>query len=254
MLYFSYDKTFEGLLTAVFDAFNRKEFPQQLVGEEVTIPLFTEVHEVVSGQEKAERVLNGLKSILSKSALRMLSVCFLSESDEVATSIFHYIRKTFEAKKSIELNFADPDVLYLSQVFKKVQREEEKMRQFVRFQKTTDGIFFACMEPRYNVLPLCSDFFEDRFADQQWIIYDIKRNYGLYYNLEKTELVRFDQLQVSPETGRLSEEQMDVAELDFQGLWRQYFQSAAIKERINLKLQRQHMPRRFWKYLTEKQC
>lgn len=253
-LYFRYDKTFEGLLTAVFDAFNRRQFPRQLLGPSLTVPLFAELHEVVSDEEKAERVLKGLQAKLSKSALQMLSVCFLSESDEVATHIFRYIKKSFEAKSSIELNFADPDVLELSKVYKKVQREEEKMRQFVRFQKTVDGIFFACMEPRYNVLPLTVDFFEDRFADQQWIIYDIKRGYGLYYDLKKTEIVRFDQLQLLPDTGQLSPEQMDAYERDFQDLWRQYFKSAAIKERINPKLQRQHMPRRFWKYLTEKQC
>lgn len=254
MLYFKYDKTFEGLLTAVFDAFYRKEFPQRLTGGEESFLLFTEIRETVADPSKAERVFNGLKRILSRSALQMISVCFLAESDDVATSIFHYIRKTFEAKQSIELNFADPDVLYLSQVHKMVHREEEKMRQFVRFQKTADGIFFACMEPRYDVLPLTADFFEDRFADQQWIIYDVKREYGLYYNLRKTEIVRFNHLQVSPDTGRLTREQMDDSELDFQDLWRQYFKSAAIKERINLKLQRQHMPKRFWKYLTEKQC
>lgn len=253
-LYFRYDNTFEGLLTAVFDAFHRKQFPQKMTGSPADIPLFTEIHEVITDGEKAERVLKGLQSKLSRSALQMLSVCFLSGSDEVSTHIFHYICKNFRAAKSIELNFADPDVLQLSKVYKKVQRESEKMRQFVRFQKTADGIFFACIEPLYDVLPLVAEFFEDRFADQQWLIYDARREYGLYYNLEKTEVVHFDNLLVSPDTGQLSPEQMDDHEKDFQNLWRQYFKSAAIKERINLKLQRQHMPRRFWKYLTEKQC
>lgn len=253
-LYFKYDNTFEGLLTAVFDAFYRKQLPQKLVDDSHLIPLFTEVYEVVTDNEKAERVLNGLRKKISKSALQMLSVCFLSESDAVSTHIFQYICKCFGSERSIELNFADPDVLELSKVYKKVQREEEKMRQFVRFQKTADGIYFACLEPRYNVLPLTVAFFQDRFADQPWIIYDIKREYGLYYNLEKTEVVRFDTLQLSPDTGQLSTEQMDDQERSFQDLWRQYFKSAAIKERINPRLQRQHMPKRFWKYLTEKQC
>ena len=31
MVIFFYDKTFEGLLTAVFDAYNRKTFPQRLM-------------------------------------------------------------------------------------------------------------------------------------------------------------------------------------------------------------------------------
>ncbi|MDR1181486.1 MAG: DUF4130 domain-containing protein, partial [Bacteroidales bacterium] len=39
----------------------------------------------------------------------------------------------------------------------------------------------------------------------------------------------------------------------FQATWKQYLQSISIKERKNPNLQRQHMPKRFWKYLTEKQ-
>jgi probable DNA metabolism protein len=131
-------------------------------------------------------------------------------------------------------------------------RESEQVRQFVRFQKTADGIYFACIEPIYNVLPCNADFFADRFADQTWIIYDVKRKYALYYDLHKTEIVKFDNLQIDTATGRLSPEQADAGEIDFQQLWQQYLKDITIKERINLKLQRQHMPKRFWKYLPEK--
>ena len=252
MLYFLYDNTFNGLLTAVFDAFYRKQFPEKIVSETAQIPLFSETFTVTTDTEKAERVLAGLQKKLSKSAMQMLFVCFLSEMKEVPMLIFHYIRKSLLSEKSIELNFADPDVLELSKVYRKVQREAERVRQFVRFQKTADGIFFAVFEPLYNVLPLNSEHFEDRFADQQWIVYDLKREYGLYYDLEKTEIIRLDNLEISPQTGQLSPDKLDEQELAFQQLWKDYFKATTIKERINLKLQRQMMPKRFWKYLTEK--
>ncbi len=252
MLYFLYDNTFEGLLTSVFDAFYRKQFPEKVVPENVQLPLFSETFTVITNTEKAERVLAGLQKKLSQSAIHMLFVCFLSETEELPTLIFNYIRKALISEKSIELNFADNDVLELSKIYKKVQREAEKMRQFVRFQKTADGIFFSVMEPLYNVIPLNSEHFEDRFADQQWIVYDLKRGYGIYYNLEKTEIVRFENLEISPQTGLLSPDKLDEYELAFQQLWKNYFKAAAIKERINPKLHRQHMPKRFWKYLTEK--
>lgn len=40
MLIFRYDKTFEGLLTAIFDAYSIKRFPDVLLAEEETPPLF----------------------------------------------------------------------------------------------------------------------------------------------------------------------------------------------------------------------
>jgi len=252
MFYFLYDQTFDGLLTCVFDAFNRREFPKKIVGEDVQLPLFTESFRVITDEDKADRVLKALRKKISKSALNMLFIDFLSELEGIEMFLFRYIQKALNSDVSIEMNFADPDVLELSKIYKKVTREEERMRQFVRFQKTTDGVFFAVMDPVYNVLPLSARFFQDRFADQPWIIYDVRRKYGLHYDLKTVETVQFEHLDVSVETGKLTSEKLDDYELAFQDLWKDYLKAITIQERRNLKLQRQFMPKRFWKYLTEK--
>ncbi|GHU63528.1 DNA metabolism protein [Bacteroidia bacterium] len=251
MLYFIYDKTFEGLLTCVFDAFFRKEFPQRIVGENVQLPLFSESFRVITDDTKSERVLNALRKKISKSALQMLFVTYLSELEGIEIILFRYIQKALTSETSIEMNFADADVLELSKVYKKVTREEENIRQFVRFQKTADGMFFAVMEPVHNVLPLTAKFFKTRYADQQWIIYDIRRKYGLFYDLNTVETVHFERLDISPETGKLSPEKLDEYELAFQNMWKDYLKAVTIHQRRNLKLQKQHLPVRFWKYLTE---
>jgi probable DNA metabolism protein len=252
MLYFLYDNTFEGLLTAVFDAFNRKEFPDRIVSQTIQVPLFTDTFRVITDTEKSERVLTGLKKKISLSALDMLFTCYFSEMKDIENLLFQYIRKAFASPVSIEMNFADDDVLALSKIFTKVQRETTHIKQFVRFQKTADGMFFALVEPLYNVLPLCLPFFEDRYADQSWILYDSKRNYGLYYDLEKTEVISFEHFDRSVKTGQLAAEQMDEYEAAFQKLWKDYLSAITIKERKNLRLQQQFMPKRFWKYLIEK--
>lgn len=44
-----YDKTFDGLLTAVFDAYFRKTFPDALLSEGDALPLFCDdLHTVVT--------------------------------------------------------------------------------------------------------------------------------------------------------------------------------------------------------------
>ena len=250
MLYYLYDSTFEGLLTCIFDIYARKEMPDRIVGENTEIPLFTEIYTVVTDDEKSGRVWQALQKKISKSAANMLFICYFSELPDLELRIWHYIQKALMAPVSIETNFADEDVLELSKVYKKVKREEERMRQFVRFQKTKDGMYFAVMDPIYNVLPLCIAFFQDRYADQSWIIYDTRRNFGLFYDLKKTEIVRFDSLNIP--NGKLQAEQQDDYEKAFQELWKDYLQAITIRERKNLKLQRQMMPKRFWKYLTEK--
>ena len=253
MLYFLYDNTFDGLLTCVFDAFNRKEFPENIIGENKQLPMFTESFHVITNDAKADRIMKALGKKISKYALDMLFICYLSEMEGVEIRIFRYIRQALLSEKSIETNFADPDVLELSKIYRKVTREEERIRQFVRFQKTADGLFFAVMDPAYNVLPLTARHFKIRYADQQWVIYDVKREYGLYYNLKTVETVNFDHLQIDLKTGKLSTDKLDEYEAAFQDLWKDYLKAITIRERKNLKQQRMFMPKRFWKYLTEKQ-
>lgn len=149
--------------------------------------------------------------------------------------IFRYIRKAIDAPRSIETNFGDPDVLLLAQIWKKVDGERMHLMQFVRFQKAADGTFFAAFEPQYNALPLTIQHFKDRFADQKWIIYDMKRRYGFYYDLQEVTTISFDDdsREAHLITGMLDESLMDENEKIFQKLWKTYFKAICIKERMN---------------------
>ena len=244
------------MLTAVFDAYFRKTFPDVLLSEGDPMPLFyDEIFTVITDEEKAARVWRGLQKKISSSALGCLTQSWLSELPEIDMTIFRYIRKAIDSPRSIETNFADPDVLLLAQIWKKVDEERVHLMQFVRFQKAADGTFFAAFEPQYNALPLTVAHFKDRFADQKWIIYDMKRRYGFYYDLKEVKEVYFDEESREAHliTGMLDETLMDKDERLFQQLWKTYFKAICIKERINPKKHKQDMPVRYWKYLTEKQ-
>ena len=80
----------------------------------------------------------------------------------------------------------------------------------------------------------------------------MKRKYGYYYDLNTVVEITLDNDEHLL-GGKLDEKLMAEDEKLFQELWKGYFKSMTIKERINPKLHRQHMPKRFWKYLTEKQ-
>lgn len=254
MTIFLYDKTFEGVLTAVFDAYFRKTFPDMIVEEGGPLPLFfDEVFTVYSDMKKADRVWIALQKKLSPSALSCLTSCWLSELPDIGSLLFRYIRKAIDAPTSIELNFGDPDVLEISQIWKKVNKERLRVIQFLRFQKASDDTFFAAVTPLYNVLPLGIGHFKDRFADQKWLIYDLKREYGYYYDLKEVAEVDFETKKAHLLSGILNDELKHQDEKLFQQLWKEYFKSTAIRERLNFKLHRQNMPVRFWKFLTEKQ-
>lgn len=254
MIVFVYDKTFEGLLTVVFDAYSRRSFPDLLLAEGEPLPLFyDEVVTVYTDDQKADRVWKGLQKKISAAALSLITVSWLSELPEIDKLLFRYIRKALDVPASIELNFGDSDVLEVSKISKKVVNERLRVMQFLRFQKASDGTYFAAVEPVYNVISLVIPYLKDRFADQKWLLYDLKREYGYYYDLLEVVEVRFEDKQAHLLSGLLNEELMDENEKLFQQLWKEYFKAIAIKERLNPKLHRQHMPVRFWKYMPEKQ-
>jgi len=253
MTIFYYDKTYDGLLSAVFDAFSMKTFPERLLQYGENPHLFADTtHTVVSNEEHAGRVWKGLQQKLQKKACNMLTHVWLSElkgSDEL---LFRYICKLFATEEKFQFNFGDDDVLEVQKIARKVAHEAHYLVQFVRFQKAADNIFFAPVRPQYNALPLAIRHFTDRFADQQWVIYDLKRKYGYYYDLHTTQEITFnddDHLL----SGKLDETLMAEDEKQFQELWKNYFKAMTIKERINPRLHKKNMPVRFWHLLTEKQ-
>ncbi len=254
MIVFLYDKTFDGLLTAVFDAYSRQSFPEVLQAENEILPLFCdESYTVITDEERSKRVWNALKKKLSSAALSCLTVSYLSELPELDMPLFRYICKTIDAPKSIETNFSDQDVLFVTNVARKVSYESHRMWQFVRFQKAADGTYFSVMEPLYNALPLAVPHFKDRFGDQPWLIYDGRRKYGYYYDKKELTRVTFEDELPHLITGQLDEALLEKDEKLFQDLWRTYFKAVCIRERMNPKKHKKDMPVRFWKYLTEKQ-
>jgi probable DNA metabolism protein len=251
---FVYDKTFEGFLTAVFDSYEMKIVPDKIIAKEHQQTfMFVETYDVITDVRKAERVWNGLHKKLSETACKVLFVVFLSELPDIELTLYEYIRKAMQSNVSIESNFGDPGVMEISKLFKKVAREAEKVRMFVRFQKTEDNIYFAGFNPKYNVIPLAIKHFKRRFSDQRWIVYDTKRNYGFYYDLHDVSEIRFEESKIDRLTGKVNESVLSEDEKIFQHLWKTYFKAIEIKERHNPKLHRQLVPKRFWKYLTEKQ-
>jgi probable DNA metabolism protein len=124
------------------------------------------------------------------------------------------------------------------------------MEAFVRFQKLKDDTFYAGIEPDFNVLPLLIRHFKNRYADQKWIIYDLRRKYGLYYDLHDTQYISLDFANVSNPTDLIAAFTED--EGIYQHLWKNYFTSVNIPSRKNTKLHVRHIPKRYWKHLTEK--
>lgn len=254
MIVYSYDGTFEGLLTLVFESYRRRQIPDMIVSSvEKLSNLFTDHVFIAAEEEKADRVWKKIIEKTSRENACRLFIVFLSELPETADLIFRYIRLALTSVHNIETDFALQPVLEVSKIHRKVLREVHRVKMFTRFQQTAENTFYASFAPKYNVIPLCVPHFRDRFAGQAWILYDLKRNFGFFHQEGKTERITFQSLAVSAVNGMLEEQLLHADEIRFRQLWKAYFHSVNNSSRYNPRLHRQLLPKRFWKYLPEKQ-
>lgn len=255
MTIYIFDGTLEGLLTAVFEFYEQKPGKIQLVASDHFQPvLLDETFEVISDEAKAKRVWTGLKKKINTDWQQRFYKAYLSEDAATFQHLFDFACYIFDNAKGAEQNFGHPSVMAISKMDRSVNREKHRMKAFIRFQETADGIFYAPVSPDFNVLPLIIAFFRNRYADQRWIIYDLKRKYGLYYDLEKVEEIQLDVAPILKNNSPLLNGS-DVAEKEglYGLLWNDYFKSTNIPARKNMKLHVRHVPKRYWKYLSEKQ-
>lgn len=246
-----YDGTFEGLLTAVFEIYDRKLFHVKLIkGEWRSSAMFEEVLQVITDEQRAIRVLRGLRKKLSAAGVQRLYIAHMAEMENEENAIVGFIRYVFDTDINIEEDYGNKYVMRLSEILKMVRREKHRMEAFIRFQKLKDDTFYAAIEPDFNVLPLLIRHFKNRYTDQKWIIYDIRRRYGIHYDLHDTQYISLDFSEINKSTDVISAFTED--EKIYQYLWKSYFTSVNIVARKNTKLHLRHIPKRYWRHLTEK--
>ena len=257
-----YEPSFEGWLSAVFYVYTNRlqeDMSLQLIAQNCYVPsLLTYTVSVETDANHAERVLTKLNKLLGRSGMRHILWGFLSEKDDIGTTLFQVVKYAIDyPSRHIMDDLGNLNVLELVQTVKSVGREKHRMEAFVRFEHTIDDIYFARIEPDFNVLPLIGEHFRQRYQDQHWAIYDLARGYGIYYDKSQSTPKRPAALQtiteldeavlLNPASIHSEDEQR------YQRFWQGYFTNVNIKERKNTRLHKQYLPQRYWKYLSEKQ-
>ena len=133
-------------------------------------------------------------------------------------------------------------VFDIQSIEKKIEVEKERMLQFVRFSVMENDVLYARIEPDNDVVELIAGHFCDRFKNEPFIIHDVKRGKALIAYRKKWYISQFDEEDI-PE--------FSADEHDYRRLWKNYFENIAIRERTNPRCQKNFMPVRYWKHLTE---
>jgi probable DNA metabolism protein len=202
--------------------------------------LFDEIVPVAYSAERASRVAEGIRSRGGPEAWFLVVRAFLSDMEERESTIFRFIRSVMDGGGSKTANRLDlSEAVHVRRAAGRTGNEAHKFLGILRFVKYGD-IYYAAIEPDCRILSLVAEHFRNRFADQEWVIHDLRRAEALFW----------DRRTLSFETGVTADPPTDEDSF-FAGLWKTYFSAAAIRERRNLDLQRRFVPIKYRSHMTE---
>ncbi|MEW6554214.1 MAG: TIGR03915 family putative DNA repair protein [Actinomycetota bacterium] len=238
-----YEDGFPGLLTVLDMLREADEEPEDIVaaGKAVQVSLLADTVRVEADTVRAERLCGDLRESISPNALRHAFRAFLSEEEGAGYHIYRYLRLGWEVGADVDARLGDQHVHAVHRMSRRTGCEAHRMQGLLRFRQLEGGLYYAPMETRCDVLCLVVGYFLGRMGDQDWVIHDLGRGHAALCHggeLHLVDLPGFDP--------RLSEREKRCQEM-----WREYFKTIAVSGRRNPRLQKNHMPMRYWKLLVE---
>lgn len=240
---YSYDGSFDGFLSSVFAAYSRREEPEEIVPFGELQEMFGRVPvEIHTQNEHARRVEKGIITKMGDPVYQKIWTAFLSGDGGKATALYRYIRRGFVIGRGILNDIAHPDVLPVEEIYRHITGEAHLLRGFTRFSLMEGGVFYAKITPKNSVVPLLMPHFSDRFSVQPFLLHDPVHELTGVYNLRDWYLV---------ETNTLTPPALDESEAGYRRMWKSFYDTVAIPERINHICRRTHMPLRYWPNMAE---
>jgi probable DNA metabolism protein len=247
------DNSIDGIFTAIYLAWSSRyghsnnKIEEKSEGSKYSnIELFAEYIPVDTDLSLASKVSDSIKTKISGEVFEMCCRVALSDYLGKADLIYRFLILGFSVGSSITEQLSNEIVNTVFRVDKYVGREAYHFIEFIRFSEQENGMLTAVIHPKNNVLTIITPHFVDRFPRERFLIYDENRKLATFYVPGSPWI-----LAQVPEIDQEGLDRISFIEDDYRDLWKVFFHNIAIKERINPKLQRNNLPLRFRKDMTE---
>lgn len=241
----------EGIFTGVYDIYEKKYdrscIELKVPGNNENYQLFTTEEVVETDIEKAKKVANTIKKRFGTVVYDSLLRVAFSLAEDKANVIFQTICYGITYKKDERLleNIAYAPIGRVFQINRQVKNETNRFIELARFEEVKGGVLFAQIEPEQFILPLLAPHFTDRLKNENFVIYDANRKMALIHERNKGWGI-YENLDIKRENMTF-----EAWEDEIQELWKVFFHTIAIEERKNSKLQKNMLPLKFRKNMTE---
>lgn len=240
-LIYIYDGSYEGLLSCVFESFLHKEIPVDIQIEGTEQLSLTPLHRIPTNEAHAARVARSLPQKLGPAVTEFFQCAFLTCLQNKELYMLRFLHLAFQRGPAVLNMLADDTVHTLSKAVQYLHNEAHFCKQFIRFSDY-HSFLVTVIHPNNFVLPLLQPHFCDRFARESFLIFDETHRAALFYQPGHPHIMPLEELLLDAP---------DPAEQKYRALWQTYYDTVAIKARYNPKCRMSHMPKRYWKYMTE---
>ena len=234
-----YDGTWEDLLKVISWLFKEKRKPFQIIEEtqyenNLLTPPFKPVINI--------KTLT-LKKYISKEVLKISYYVFLSNEKDKELIIYYFLLNSLKYQKNVLYMRNLKCVNKALTISNRVSREAHKWKGFLRFKEMQNNIFFAEFNADNNILGILANHFKKRLPKEKWVIKDEKRDILCLYDQKNCYFLEGKEIKLDL---NINNEEKNMEEL-----WKSFFKTIAIKERVNKKCQQNFMPKKYWPNILE---
>lgn len=243
------EDTPEGIFTGVYDAWASRRGHSHVklkLNQMDTMELFSEYVSVAPDAEKAEKVRRSIQRKIGIPAWQAVYRSVLSWEESKADDIYRFLVGGFYYGSQVMGMLAEPAVMRIVELDRAVANEAHYYKEFLRFSESgsENRILCAKMRPKNQVLPLVTHHFAQRLSGENFLILDVGRGLASLHPAGRDWIL-------AELTPAQAEAVPDPGEDDCGELWRTFFQSIAIRQRENSRLQRGNLPLRYREFMNE---
>ena len=254
------EDSLEGVFTGIYKAYERKENHKECkvqAGQVNNYELFAQYVEIKPEDELAGKVSRTICRDLGMEAYRAICQALAAEDDDKADAVYHTVVEGLkhhgkssngfgQAAGSIMGNLTNPYIRKVFELSRSTEFEIMRIKQFLRFKELENGILYAKVGPKCNILSFVAPHFADRLPLENFVIHDDKRQIFVLHPAKQDWFMTTGEHFNEEVTERFSQD-----EKQYEELFTHFCHTIAIKERKNLALQRQMLPIRFREYMVE---
>lgn len=237
--------TVTGIFSGIYDAWRAKKQEEECtiaLRGKIEAELFCDYVEVEETERKAQAVETLIQRHLGQQAYWDIYHVVLAEDPQKGDAVLGTMlaAKTIPDSKKIMDHLSCPKVEKVFELSRKVGGEAHLFKGFVRFRELINGVLYAEITPKAQVLTCIAPHFANRLPLENWMIYDKSHQMFVVHEAGKRWVLVSDEY--ADFNGRL---EVTEKEKEYERLWRGFCKSISIASRENPRCQMNHLPLKY---------